>query len=127
MYAIRSYYEDFKDPGAEDYESEEADPDAVVLREVAPLIQDGKLDEAISVIEKLIAQQPIRGVELSERYYNLLKMRKRKAALLEHGIKHLDILTEKNQKNKAIAVFVECRKLRITSYNVCYTKLLRVA
>lgn len=104
-------YEDFKDPGAEDYESEEADPDAVVLREVAPLIQDGKLDEAISVIEKLIAQQPIRGVELSERYYNLLKMRKRKAALLEHGIKHLDILTEKNQKNKAIAVFVECRKL----------------
>jgi TolA-binding protein len=38
-------------------------------------------------------------------------MRKRKAALLVHGIKHLDILTEKNQKNKATAVFAECRKL----------------
>ena len=104
-------YEDFKDPGAEDYESEEADPDAVVLREVAPLIQDGKLDEAIAVIKKLTGQQPICGVELSERYYNLLKMRKRKAELLAHGIKHMEILAEKNQKNKAIAVFTECRKL----------------
>ncbi len=104
-------YEDFKDPGAEDYESAEADPDAVVLKEVAPLIQDGKLDEAIEVIKKLTGQQPICGVELSERYYNLLKMRKRNAELLAYGSKHLDILTDKNQKNKAIAVFTECRKL----------------
>ncbi len=104
-------YEDFKDPTAEDYESEETDPDAIVLSEVAPLIQDGKLDEAISVIEKSNQQQPICGLDLSERYYNLLKMRKRKTGLLAYGVKHLDILTEKNQKNKAIVVFSECRKL----------------
>jgi TolA-binding protein len=30
---------------------------------------------------------------------------------LEHGVKHLDILAAKNQKNKAIAVFSECRNL----------------
>jgi tetratricopeptide (TPR) repeat protein len=104
-------YEDFKDPAAKDYESEETDPDAIVLSEVAPLIQDGKLDEAISVIEKSNQQQPICGLDLSERYYNLLKMRKRKTGLLAYGVKHLDILTEKNQKNKAIVVFSECRKL----------------
>jgi tetratricopeptide (TPR) repeat protein len=104
-------YEDFKDPTAEDYESEQTDPDTIVLNEVAPLIQEGKLDEAISAIEKLTLHQPICGVDLSERYYNLLKMRKRKAGLLEHGVKHLDILAAKNQKNKAIAVFSECRNL----------------
>ena len=104
-------YEDFKDPTAEGYESDETDTDAIVLSEVAPLIQDGKLDEAISVIEKLTQQQPICGVDLSERYYNLLKMRKRKAKLLEHAVNHLDILAGKNQKNKAIAVFSECRQL----------------
>ena len=81
------------------------------MSEVAPLIQDGKLDEAISLIKKLTQQQPICGVDLSERYYNLLKMRKRKAELLAHGVNHLDILADKNQKNKAIAVFSECRKL----------------
>ena len=104
-------YEDFKDPTAEDYGSEETDTDAIVLSEVAPLIQDGKLDEAISVIEKSNQQQPICGVDLSERYYNLLKMRKQKTKLLEHAVKHLDILADENQKNKALAVFSECRKL----------------
>jgi hypothetical protein len=95
---FRVDYEDFKDPTAKDYESEETDPDAIVLSEVAPLIQDGKLDEAITVIEKSKRQQPICGLDLSERYYNLLKMRKRKAGLLAYGVKHLDILTEKAKK-----------------------------
>jgi tetratricopeptide (TPR) repeat protein len=104
-------YEDFKDPNSEDYTPKAVDPDANVLREVAPLIQGGKLDEAISAIEKMTQEQEISGVDLSERYYNLLKMRKRKAALLKHGVKYLDILTDKNEKNRAIAVFAECRKL----------------
>ncbi len=38
-------------------------------------------------------------------------MRKRKAELLAHGVNHLDILADKNQKNKAVAVFSECHKL----------------
>ena len=104
-------YEDFQDPTAEDYESGQTDPDAIVLSEVAPLIQDGKLDEAIALIEKLTLQQPICGPDLSERYYNLLKMTKRKEGMLTHAVNHLDILTANNQKNKAITVFTECRKL----------------
>jgi tetratricopeptide (TPR) repeat protein len=104
-------YEDFRDPDSEDYGSPKIDPDANVLREVAPLIQGGKLDEAISAIQKLTEEQEIAGVTLSERYYNLLKMRKRKAEMLKHGVKHLDILVENNQREKALAVFVECRKL----------------
>ena len=104
-------YEDFKDPDSVKHESQAIDPDDVVLREVAPLIQDAKLDEAIAVISKKTQQQPICGVNLSERFYNLLKMRKRKAELLDHAVKHLDILTAANQKSKAIAVYAECRKI----------------
>ena len=104
-------YEDFKDPASEAFLSKQIDPDANVLREVAPLIQGGKLDEAISAIQKMTEQKAIAGVNLSERYYNLLKMRKRKAELLEHAVKHLDLLVENNQVEKAMAVFAECRKL----------------
>jgi tetratricopeptide (TPR) repeat protein len=104
-------YEDFRDPDSEDYESKKNDPDANVLKEVVPLIQSGKLDEAISVIQKMTEQQEIAGVNLAERFYNLLKMRKRNAELLAHGVKYLEILINNNQRDKAIAVFAECRNL----------------
>ena len=102
-------YEDFSDPTIKDYEPEKTDPDAVILTKVEPLIKEGKLDEAIGIIKTMIAQQPISGINLSERYYNLLKMKKRTAELLEHAVAHLDLLTSKNQKSKALAVFTECR------------------
>ncbi len=104
-------FEDFNDPGAEDLKPKEVDPDEAVLREVVPLIQEGKLDEAISVIQKMTLHQGIKGINLSERYYTLLKMKKQKAGLLEHGVRHLDKLVEKSQKNKALAVFSECRQM----------------
>jgi len=104
-------FEDFEDPNAEDYEPKEVDPDEAVLREVVPLIQEGKLDEAISVIQKMTLHQEIKGINLSERYYMLLKMKKRRAKMLAHGVNHLDKLTDKNQKIKGLAVFSECRKI----------------
>jgi tetratricopeptide (TPR) repeat protein len=102
-------YEDFSDPTIEGYEPRKSDPDAVILSKVEPLIKEGRLDEAIGLIKTMTEQQPIRGVNLSERYYNLLKMRKRTAELLAHGVTHLEILTAENQKSKAVAVFTECR------------------
>ena len=104
-------FEDFNDPDSEEYKPKESDPDEDVLREVAPLIQEGKLDEAISVIQKMILHQGIKGINLSERYYTLLKMKNRRAEMLEHAVSHLDKLTDKNQKNKALAVLSECRKI----------------
>ena len=104
-------FEDFNDPDSEEYKPKEVDPDEDVLREVAPLIQEGKLDEAISVIQKMTLHQGIKGINLSDRYYTLLKMKKRRAEMLEHGVNHLDKLAAENQKNKALAVFGECRKI----------------
>jgi len=119
-------FEDFKDPNAEDYKPQEVDPDEDVLKEVAPLIQEGKLDEAIAVIQKMTLHRGIKGVNLSERYYTLLKMKKRQAELLEHGVSHLDKLADKNQKNKALAVFSECRKID-TSFQPTAGALFKLA
>jgi tetratricopeptide (TPR) repeat protein len=87
------------------------DPDEAILREVAPLIQEGQLDKAIATIQKMTVHQGIKGINLSERYYTLLKMQKRQADLLEHGVNHLDKLVDKSQKNRALAVFSECRQM----------------
>ncbi len=102
-------YDDFSDPTMENFEPRKTDPDAVILSKAEPLIKEGKLDEAIEIIKSMTEQQPISGINLSERFYNLLKMRKRTAELLAHGTRHLDLLTSENQKSKAIAVFTECR------------------
>ncbi|MBW2441070.1 MAG: tetratricopeptide repeat protein [Deltaproteobacteria bacterium] len=104
-------FEDFEDPNAEDFKPGEVDPDEAILREVAPLIQEGQLDKAIATIQKMTVHQGIKGINLSERYYTLLKMQKRQADLLEHGVNHLDKLVDKSQKNRALAVFSECRKM----------------
>lgn len=102
-------YEDFSDPNAETFAPRKSDPDAPILSKAAPLIQEGKLDEAIALIQQMTREQPITGVELSERYYNLLKMRKRSAEMLAHGLAHLDLLAVHDAKGKAVAVFTECR------------------
>ncbi len=46
-------FEDFRDPSEERSTPVEVDPDAAVLNEVTPLIQDGKLDEAIATIKQM--------------------------------------------------------------------------
>jgi tetratricopeptide (TPR) repeat protein len=105
-------YEDFQDPSTEVNQTKETDPDLVVLNVVNPLIQDGKLDQAIVKIKEMTQAQGIKGINLSERYYNLLKMRKRTKELVEHGINHLDLLVAENNKTKAFKVFAECSKLK---------------
>jgi tetratricopeptide (TPR) repeat protein len=105
-------FEDFSDPSTQHQVSDsEADPDAPVFSVINPLIQEGKLDEAISQIQSMTKEQGIKGVNLSERYYNLLKIRKRTTELLGHGTHHLKLLVRKNTKSKALKVYVECMRL----------------
>ncbi len=104
-------YEDFKDPSADGARAQPADPDAAVLTQITPLIQDGRLEEAIGVIKQMTGSEGIKGLNLSERYYTLLKMKKRTAQLLEHGVRHLELLAAQNERKKALAVYGECLKL----------------
>ena len=70
------------------------------------------LDEAIALIKQMTHDQGIKGINLSERYYNLLKMKKRTKELLKYGDKHLDLLVADNNKSKALQVYAECLKLK---------------
>jgi tetratricopeptide (TPR) repeat protein len=103
-------YEDFMDPEALPV-AVAADPDQSILSEIEPLIQEGKLDEAIEVIKRRSNTDGIQGVNLSERYYNLLKMRKRYREMAEHGVRHLELLVDENERQKVMQVYTECSKV----------------
>jgi len=103
-------YEDFTDPDSVPA-CVAADPDQAILNEIEPLIQEGKLDEAIEAIQQRLQTDGIEGINLSERYYNLLKMRKRYGEMAGHGVRHLDLLIEDNKPSKMIQVYAECTKV----------------
>jgi len=82
------------------------------LNAVNPLIQEGKLDEAIALIIEMTTVVGIRGVNLAERYYTLLKMKKKIPEMLKHAEYFLELLANKNEKTKALKVYVECKKVK---------------
>jgi tetratricopeptide (TPR) repeat protein len=120
-YVILQYHEevgyqvdqdDFRDPTAETQKTEQVGPDAHVLNAANPLIQEGKLDEAIALIIEMTAVTGIKGLNLADRYYQLLKMKKKIPEMLEHAENYLDLLAAENNKNKALKVYVECTKVK---------------
>ena len=103
-------YEDFVDPDSMPV-AVAADPDQAILSEIEPLIQEGKLDEAIEAIKRRSNIDGIKGINLSERYYNLLKMRKRYPEMVAHGVVHLERLVDENKRSKVMQVYSECSKV----------------
>ncbi len=104
-------FEDFRDPSLERPDLEDVDPGDAVLKEVTPLIQEARFDEAIDLIRQMTAGN-IESLKLSERYYKLLKMQKRTGDMAEHGVLHLDLLTAAGKKEKAMQVYSECRRAK---------------
>ncbi len=100
-------YEDFKESTATTKEIKE-DENINILNKVNIMIKDGKLDEAISFIKDTTKTSPITDITLSERYLNLLIMKKRKSEMLKHCITHLDLLAHKNIKNKTCDLYAKC-------------------
>ena len=100
-------YEDFKESVVKPKEIEE-DESTNMLNRVNIMIKDGKLDDAISFIKETTKTHPITDITLSERYLNLLIMKKQKAAMLKHCITHLDLLAHENIKIKACELYAKC-------------------
>jgi tetratricopeptide (TPR) repeat protein len=120
-YVILQYHEevgyqvdqrDFRDPAAERAETGPADPDEQVLNAVKPLIKEGKLDGALTLIVEMTSVVGIQGVNLAERYYSLLKMKKKIPEMLTHGDKFLELLVACDSKAKALKVYAECKQLK---------------
>jgi tetratricopeptide (TPR) repeat protein len=108
-YKVDQY--DFEDPTEKPIKTTGSNPETAVLKEVNILIQGGKLDEAILVIKDTMQQQRLTSLELSDRFYHLLKMKKLTNEMAKHGIDYLDLLINHNNKQKALEVYLECQKI----------------
>ena len=120
-YVILQYHEeigyqvdqdDFRDPAAEAKAPRQSDPDAQVLNAVTPLFQEGKLDEALALIMEMTAVTGIKGINLADRYYTLLKMKKKFPEMLKHAENYLGLLAAANNRSRALKVYIECSKLK---------------
>lgn len=98
-------YEDFKESSVKEIKEDES---TNIQNRVNIMIKDGKLDDAISFIKDTTKTTPITDITLSERYLNLLIMKKRKPEMLKHCITHLDLLAHKNIKIKAFEIYAKC-------------------
>jgi tetratricopeptide (TPR) repeat protein len=120
-YVILQYHEeigyqvdqdDFRDPTTEAKAPHQIDPDAQILNAVNPLIQEGKLEEAIALIMQMTAVTGIKGINLADRYYTLLKMKKKNPQMLKHAENYLELLAAENNRVTALKVYIECKKLK---------------
>jgi len=100
-------YEDFKELPEKTGEIKE-DENSKILSRVNIMIKEGKLDEAISFIQDATKTDGITDLTLSERYLNLLKMKKRKSEMLKHCKLHLHLLSKENKKAKACEIYSDC-------------------
>ncbi len=100
-------YEDFRDPEAQG-PSEETDENTLLLNRVNLLIKEGRHDEAVAALEAAAVRDGIEDVELSERYYTLLKLKKRDDLLKKHRVRHLDLLAGAGRKQEALQLYGEC-------------------
>lgn len=98
--------------------------ESALLDELAPLIQEGKLDDAIALIKERTHLR-IKDRELSERYVNLLKMRHRDQELLAYASNHLDLLVKSGDKAKSTSFYDACMKIE-RNFKASSTSLFKV-
>jgi tetratricopeptide (TPR) repeat protein len=100
-------YEDFRDPEAQ-AQPAETDENALLLNRVNLLIKEGRHDEAMEALKTAGGVDGLEDVGLSERYYTLLKIKKRADLLKKHRPRHLDLLSDAGRKNEALQLYREC-------------------
>jgi len=100
-------YEDFADPDA-GVTAEQIDPIQKALVDVGNLVKEGRPDEAIEHIEGLTRSAGFTDVQLSDRYYSLLKLKKELQKLEKHAPDHLSLLVKAGEQEKACAVYEDC-------------------
>jgi tetratricopeptide (TPR) repeat protein len=88
--------------------TEEPDKNSDLINQVSILAKEGKLDEAIDYIQKQTAGGGISDLALSEKYFKLLKMKKRGPELFKHCLTHVNLLCRENQKDKALPLYNKC-------------------
>jgi len=78
-----------------------------VITRSETLIKTGRTDDALWVMENWLRTKGPDN-DVSERYYNLLKITRKGPEMLSYAKKHLDLLAAVGEKNAACAVYKEC-------------------
>lgn len=106
-------YEDFRDQGAvmEDFREPSPppappDPAKGLLERVNLLVREGRAEDALTLI-KQETRGKIKDLNLSERYYNLLKITGQTADAAAYAMTHLGLLIAAQKKSKACSLYAE--------------------
>jgi tetratricopeptide (TPR) repeat protein len=71
------------------------------------LIKEGRIEDAFLLMRNE-AHGDIKDRRLSQRYYQLLKLNKRKGEMLDHAVSYLDALVGEEDQDEACKVYREC-------------------
>jgi tetratricopeptide (TPR) repeat protein len=78
-----------------------------LLSRIDSLVEDGNVDDALTLIES--EQDAVSSdINLSERYYNILKLKDKTEKISEHGSTYLDLLAKGRSKERLYEVYLEC-------------------
>lgn len=100
--------EDFRTGDAKTSEPIPVSAEDQMMAQVAPLIQEGRLDDAIEQIEIAVRGGRINAAGIRERYYKLIKTANRPEKLIEAGENYLEQLTQEQKMVKAAQVYQDC-------------------
>jgi tetratricopeptide (TPR) repeat protein len=120
-YEVELDEKEFAAGGAAPVDNEAMD----LLNRVDVLIKEGNTDDAIYLIKNQ-AGELLSDPELSERYYNLLKVKGLAPEMLDHARAYLDILAKSNRKDKLCEVYLECAS-KSTEFVPSASSLFKVA
>jgi hypothetical protein len=96
-----------------------------LLSRIDKLVEDGNVDDALTVIES----EPdaiSSDINLSERYYNILKLKDNTEKMLAHGSAYLDLLAKGRSKEKLHDVYAECIS-RSSDFSTSFSASFKIA
>ncbi len=108
---LASIYPDGADASEHSVSGASQNRNAGLLNEIGLLVQEGELDRAIDQIEQRVQIREIDDLELSQRYVDLLTIRKQRKKLLSYAPHHLELAAKSGTKTKAIELYLECLRL----------------
>lgn len=82
------------------------DPEQDILERINMFVKDGRLEDAVVYI-KSKTNGEIKNLELSEKYFNILKITKNESELVKHSLSHMNLLAKHDQRRKLVEVYKE--------------------
>ncbi len=117
-YVLLQYHEeigyevDYEDFAKENKTQTNTDtPVSPLINELDIHLKDGNYDEALKIIKTQINEHNSKDINIFERYYQLLKLKKMSSEMLTHGKNYIEMLIELNEQSKSCEIYLDCLTL----------------